>query len=74
MTTLKEAHIASRRLLRAMNADPIRISGQSVPFKLAGSVVHFNPKRMPDADAYVRVARNEHVEMAHRLRNLQGFM
>jgi hypothetical protein len=74
LTTLKEAHIASRRLLKAMNAEPLCISGKTVPFKLAGSVVHYNSKRMPDAEAYIRIARNEHVEMTHRLRNLQGFM
>jgi hypothetical protein len=74
MTTPKEAHLASRRLLKSLNADPIRISGRPVPVKVAGSVIHYDSKLMPDTEALIRYAQNEHMEMAHRLRNLQDFM
>ena len=74
MTTPKEAHLASRRLLKSLNADPIRISGRPVPVKVAGSVIHYDSKLMPDTEALIRYAQNEHIEMAHRLRNLQDFM
>jgi hypothetical protein len=74
MTTLKETHLASRRLLKALIADPILISGQSIPVKLAGTVIHYDPKRMPGIDTFIRFAQSEHMEMAHRLRNLQDFM
>jgi hypothetical protein len=74
MTTPKEAHLASRRLLKSLNADPIHISGRPVPVKVAGSVIHYDSKLMPDTEALIRYAQNEHIEMAHRLRNLQDFM
>jgi hypothetical protein len=74
MTTPKEAHLASRRLLKSLNADPIRLSGRPVPVKVAGSVIHYDSKLMPDTEALIRYAQNEHIEMAHRLRNLQDFM
>jgi hypothetical protein len=74
MTTPKEAHLASRRLLKSVNADPIRISGRPVPVKVAGSVFHYDSKLMPDTEALIRYAQMEHMEMAHRLRNLQDFM
>jgi len=74
MTTYKEAHLASRRLLKSMNAEPVSVSGRPVPFKLAGSVVHYDSRRMPDIRAFMQFVENEHVEMAHRLRNLQDFM
>lgn len=74
MATPKEAHLASRRLLRWLNANPIRISGRPVPVKVAGSVIHYDRKLMPDTEALIRYAQNEHIEMAHRLRNLQDFM
>ena len=60
--------------LKALNADPVRISGQSVPFKLAGSVIHYDPERMPGTDAFIRFVQTEHMEMTHRLRNLQELM
>ena len=74
MTTAKEAHLALRRLLKLLNEDPVRISGRTAPVKVAGSVIHYDRKRMPDTDALIRYAQIEHVEMAHRLRNLQDFM
>jgi hypothetical protein len=74
MTTYKEAHLASRRLLKSMNADPVCVAGRSVPLKIAGSVVHYDSRRMPDLRAFIQFVENEHVEMAHRLRNLQDFM
>jgi hypothetical protein len=74
MTTPKEAHLASRRLLKSLNADPIRLSGRPIPVKVAGSVIHYDSKLMPDTEALIRYAQNEHIEMAHRLRNLQDFM
>jgi hypothetical protein len=74
MTTPKEAHLASRRLLKALNAVPISISGRPVLVKVAGSVIHYDRKLMPDTEALIRYAQNEHMEMAHRLRNLQDFM
>jgi hypothetical protein len=74
MTTSREAHLASRRLLKALNADPVRISGRPAPVKVAGSVIHYDHKRMPDTEAFIRYAQNEHMEVAHRLRNLQDFM
>ena len=74
MTTPKEAHLALRRLLKLLNEDPVRISGRTVPVKVAGSVIHYDRKLMPDTEALIRYAQNEHVEMAHRLRNLQDFM
>jgi hypothetical protein len=57
-----------------MNAEPVSVSGRPVPFKLAGSVVHYDSRRMPDLRAFMQFVENEHVEMAHRLRNLQDFM
>lgn len=42
--------------------------------KVAGSVIHYDRKLMPDNEALIRYAQNEHMEMAHRLRNLQDFM
>jgi len=74
MTTLKEAHITSRRLLKALNADPIILYERSVRFKLSSSVVQYNRKLTADVDAFIRFAENEHTEMTHRLRNLQDFM
>jgi len=74
MTTPKEAHLASRRLMKALNTDPIRISGRPVPVKVAGSVIHYDRKLMPDTEAFIRYTQNEHMGMAHRLRNLQDFM
>jgi hypothetical protein len=74
MTTVKEAHLASRRLLKALNAEPVFVSGRSVPFKVAGSVIHFDHRQTPDLRAFLQLAENGHAEMAHRLRNLQDFM
>jgi hypothetical protein len=74
MTTYKEAHLASRRLLKSMNAQPVSVSGRPVCFKIAGSVIHYDSRRMPDSRAFIRLVEDEHVEVAHRLRNLQDFM
>jgi hypothetical protein len=74
MTTPKEAHLASRRLLRALNADPVTVAGRPIPFKLAGSVAHFDGSRMRDSAAFLQHAQAGHAEVAHRLRNLQDFM
>jgi hypothetical protein len=74
MTTVKEAHLASRRLLKALNAGPVFVSGRSVPFKVAGSVIHFDYRQTPDIRAFIQLAETGHAEMAHRLRNLQDFM
>lgn len=74
MTTYKEAHLASRRLLKSMNAQPVSVSGLPVSFKIAGSVIHYDSRRMPDSRAFIQFVEDEHVEVAHRLRNLQDFM
>ncbi|MCU0538761.1 MAG: hypothetical protein MUD16_16510 [Desulfobacterales bacterium] len=74
MTTVKEAHLASRRLLKSLNAEPVVVSGRPVPFKLAGSVIHFDHRQTPDVRAFIQLAESGHAEMAHRLRNLQDFM
>jgi hypothetical protein len=74
MTTPREAHLASRRLLRALNADPVAVAGRPIPFKLAGSVAHFDGSRMRDSAAFLQHAQAGHAEVAHRLRNLQDFM
>ncbi len=74
MTTAKEAHLASRRLLKSLNAEPVFVSGRRVPFKVAGSVIHFDRRQTPDINAFVQLAEAGHAEMAHRLRNLQDFM
>lgn len=74
MTSYKEAHLASRRLLKSMNAQPVCISGRPVFFKIAGSVVHYDRRRMPDIRAFMQFVENDHTEVAHRLRNLQDFM
>jgi len=74
MTTPREAHLASRRLLRALNADPVTVAGRPIPFKLAGSVAHFDRGRMRDSAAFLQHAQAGHAEVAHRLRNLQDFM
>ncbi|MCU0562514.1 MAG: hypothetical protein MUE48_01040 [Desulfobacterales bacterium] len=74
MTTPREAHLATRRLLRALNADPVTVGGRPVPFKLAGSVAHFDRGRMRDSAAFLQHAQAGHAEVAHRLRNLQDFM
>ena len=74
MTTYKEAHLASRRLLKSMNAQPVSVGDRPVSFKIAGSVIHYDSRRMPDIRAFMQFVEDEHVEMAHRLRNLQDFM
>lgn len=74
MTTVKEAHLAARRLLKALNAEPVFVSGRTVPFKVAGSVIHFDYRQTPDIRAFIQLAETGHAEMAHRLRNLQDFM
>jgi hypothetical protein len=74
MTTPREAHLASRRLLRALNADPVTVAGRQIPFKLAASVAHFDGGRMRDSAAFLQHAQAGHAEVAHRLRNLQDFM
>ncbi len=57
--------VLSNKLLMAVRAAPV---------KVAGSVIHYDSKLMPDTEALIRYAQNEHMEMAHRLRNLQDFM
>jgi hypothetical protein len=42
--------------------------------KIAGTVIHYDPRSMVNVDAFVRCARTEHAEMTHRLRNLKEFM
>jgi hypothetical protein len=74
MTTVKEAHLASRRLMKALNADPVIVAGRPVPFRVAGSVVHYDRKRMAGAEAFISVAQREQAEKAHRLRNLNSLM
>ncbi len=74
MTTYKEAHLVSRRLLKSMNARPVSVSGRPVSFKIAGSVIHYNRRRMADVRAFMQFVENDHTEVAHRLRNLQDFM
>lgn len=74
MTSVKDAHLASRRLLKSLNAEPLFVSGRRVPFKLAGSVIQFDHRQTPDIHAFIQLAEMGHAEMAHRLRNLQDFM
>jgi hypothetical protein len=74
MTTLKEAHLTARRLLKHVNSKPAAATGPVLPAKMAGSVVHFDKQVMANADAFIHVARSEHAEMILRLRNLQEFM
>jgi hypothetical protein len=74
MTTVKEAHLASRRLLKSLNAEPVFVAGRQVPFKVAGSVIHFDHRRTPDIHSFIQLVETGHAEMAHRLRNLQDFM
>lgn len=74
MTTLKEAHLTARRLLKHVNSRPAAATGPVLPVKMAGSVVHFEKQVMANADALIQIARSEHAEMILRLRNLQEFM
>ncbi len=74
MTTFKEAHLASRRLVKALNAEPVLVAGRPIPFKVAGSVIHFDKGRPPDIHTFIQLAESGHAEVAHRLRNLQDFM
>ncbi len=74
MTTVKEAHLIARRLLKHVNAKPVAASGPALPAKIAGSVVHYDKQAMANADAFVHFASSEHAEMILRLRNLQEFM
>ncbi len=74
MTTVKEAHLTARRLLRDINSKPIGGSGRAFPAKIAGSVIHYDPKTIANADMFIRCASSEHAEMIQRLRNLQEFM
>jgi hypothetical protein len=74
MTSAKEAHVASRRLLKSLNAEPLFVSGRHVPFKVAGSVIQFDHRQTPDIHAFIQLAEAGHAEVAHRLRNLQDFM
>ena len=74
MTTVKEAHLTARRLLKDINSKPIGGSGRAFSAKIAGSVIHYDPKTIANADMFMRCAIGEHAEMIHRLRNLQEFM
>jgi hypothetical protein len=74
MTTVKEAHLTARRLLKRINSKPVDGSGRVFSAKIAGSVIHYDPKTIANADTFIRCASGEHAEMIHRLRNLQDFM
>lgn len=74
MTSFKEAHLASRRLLKSLNAEPLLLSGRHIPFKVAGSVIQFDHRQAPDIHTFIQLAEAGHAEMSHRLRNLQDFM
>ena len=74
MTNAKEAHLTSRRLLKRINSKPVGGSDGGAPARMAGSVIHYDPKTIANADAFIRSAAREHAEMTHRLRNLQEFM
>lgn len=74
MTTVKEAHLTARRLLKDINSKPIGGPGRAFSAKIAGSVIHYDPKTIANADMFMRCASGEHAEMIHRLRNLQEFM
>jgi len=74
MTTAKEAHLTARRLLKRINSKTIGGSEGAFPAKIAGSVIHYDPKNMANAAAFIRCASRDHAEMIHRLRNLQEFM
>ena len=74
MRTTPGSPAGRRRLLRALNADPVTVAGRPIPFKLAGSVAHFDGSRMRDSAAFLQHAQAGHAEVAHRLRNLQDFM
>lgn len=74
MTTIREAHLTARRLLKRINSKPVGASHAGLPAKIAGSVIHYDKQTMPNADAFVRCACSEHAEMIHRLLNLQEFM
>jgi hypothetical protein len=74
MTTAKEAHLTSRRLLKRVNSKPMGSGSARPSAKIAGTVVHYDPRSMVNVDAFVRCARTEHAEMTHRLRNLKEFM
>ncbi|HWR91558.1 MAG TPA: hypothetical protein VN300_03995, partial [Desulfobacterales bacterium] len=74
MTTAKEAHLTSRRLLKRVNSKPMGSGSARPSAKIAGTVIHYDPRSMVNVDAFVRCARTEHAEMTHRLRNLKEFM
>lgn len=74
MTTAKEAHLTSRRLLKRVNSVPMGSGRVRPSAKIAGTVIHYDPRSMVNVDAFVRCARTEHAEMTHRLRNLKEFM
>jgi hypothetical protein len=74
MTTVKEAHLTARRLMKHINSKPGAPPGPAGPAKLAGSVVHYDQQTIANADAFIRCASREHAEMIQRLRNLQEFM
>lgn len=74
MTTVKEAHLTARRLLKDINSKPIGGSGRPFSAKIAGSVIHYDPQTIANAETFIRCASGEHAEMIHRLRNLQDFM
>ncbi len=74
MTTVKEAHLTARRLLKRINSKPAGASCATLPAKIAGAVIHYDKQTIATVDAFVRCACNEHAEMTHRLRNLHEFM
>ena len=74
MTTVKEAHLTVRRLMKHINSKLGAPPGPAGPAKLAGSVVHYDRQTIANADAFIRCASREHAEMIQRLRNLQEFM
>ncbi|MEJ5359356.1 MAG: hypothetical protein WHT06_11860 [Desulfobacterales bacterium] len=71
MTSLREAHLAARRLLRRLNTGEVAGAGGC---RIAGTAVHYDPSRIADPQALIALLECGQAEMDHRLRNLQDYM
>lgn len=71
MTSFREAHLATRRLVRRLNTEA---AAQAGACRIAGCAVHCDPARVADPAAFIALLESEQAEMNHRLRNLQDYM
>lgn len=74
MTDGKNARIALHRIRKKLHADPIFIKDIPVAVRFAGAVTSCDPESIPDLQAYLTAAENNHNELVIRLTNLRDLM